>query len=75
MHTPILCTLYTVIVMIIVSLSLTYNITYKFFGDFVDKTTQESYGTGMDFKQPGFLIHIIVFAILIFIPSYIYRKK
>ena len=74
MHNLLLCSLYTVIVMIIVSLSLTYNVTYKLFGGFFGKISQTSYGDGMNFSQPGFLIHIIVFALLIYIPMYFYKN-
>ena len=60
--------------MIIVSLSMTYGITYKLFGKLLGSTTQMSYGDGMNFTQPGFLLHIIVFALLIFVPMYFIKK-
>ena len=69
----LLCTLYTVFVMIIVSLSMTYNITYKLFGKMLGSMSQMSYGEGMKFNQPGFLLHIVVFALLISIPMYYYK--
>ena len=75
MTTLLLCTLYVVIVMVIVSLSLTYKLTYKLFGGLLGETSQLSYGTGMDFNQSGFLLHIIVFALLVGIPMYLYKKN
>jgi hypothetical protein len=69
----LLCTLYAVVVMVIVSLSLTYNITYKLFGKMLGSMGQMSYGTGMSFNQPGFLLHIVVFALLIYVPMYFYK--
>ena len=70
----LLCALYTVVVMIIVSLSITYDITYKLFGKLFGSMGQMSYGSGMKFNQPGFLLHIVVFALLIFAPMYYYKN-
>ena len=74
MNKQLICSLYTVIVMIIVSLSMTYSITYKLFGKLFGSITQTSYGDGMKFNQPGFLLHIIVFALLIYVPMYFYNR-
>ena len=60
--------------MIIVSLSMTYDVTYKLFGSILGSTNQTSYGHGMNFNQRGFLLHIIVFALLIFVPMYFIKK-
>jgi len=54
---------------------MTYGITYKIFGKLLGSTSQISYGDGMNFAQPGFLLHIIVFALLIFIPMYFYKQN
>jgi len=60
--------------MIIVSSSLTYKLTYKLFGSLLGASSQLSYGTGMNFSERGFLLHIIVFALLVGIPMYLYKK-
>ena len=60
--------LYTVLVMVLVSLDGTYSITYNLFGKLVGSKDQTEYGTGMNIKNRGFLLHILVFAILIVIP-------
>jgi hypothetical protein len=60
-----LSTIYTVLVMILVSLDGTYNITHSLFS----KTSQEKYGTGMSFKNNGFILHIIIFTLLILAPN------
>jgi hypothetical protein len=62
-----LITVYIVLAMILVSIEGTYKITYKLFGK-MTKDTQTHYGTGMTFKEPGFWIHIFVFALLVMIP-------
>ena len=64
----ILGILYAVLAMVLVSLTNTYNITYNLFGKLLGSGSQASYGTGNTFKNPGFLLHIVVFAILIAIP-------
>ena len=60
----ILSTLYTTLVMILVSLDGTYNITNGLFGN----GDQKNYGMGMNLKNKGFYIHIVVFTILIVTP-------
>ena len=62
---------YAVLAMVLVSLNNTYNITYNLFGKLVGATSQASYGTGNTFKQPGFLLHILVFAILVAVPMFL----
>jgi len=60
--------LYAVLAMVLVSLNNTYSITYNLFGKLLGSSSQDSYGKGNTFKNPGFLLHIVVFAILIAIP-------
>ena len=60
----IFSTLYTVLVMVLVSLDGTYNITHSLFGN----GNQNSYGMGMNLKNRGFYIHIFLFTILIITP-------
>ena len=63
----LLIILYSVLALVFVSLNNTYQLTYKFFGKFL-KVDQATYGSGNTFKNPGFLIHIVVFALLIGVP-------
>jgi hypothetical protein len=58
-------TIYTVLVMILVSLDGTYSITHSL----CSKTSQEKYGTGMTFKNKGFILHILIFTLLILTPN------
>ena len=66
----ILGIVYAVLAMVLVSLANTYNITYNLFGKLVGSGSQASYGQGNTLKQPGFLIHILVFALLIAVPCF-----
>jgi len=66
----LMCILYTVLAMVIVSLDKTYSITYKLFGNLIGATSMSDYGMGMSFSNKGFLLHILVFAILMAIPMY-----
>jgi hypothetical protein len=58
----VLSTLYTVLVMILVSLDGTYNVTHFILGG------GDDYGVGMSLRSRGFYVHIILFAILIALP-------
>ena len=71
----LLSTLYSVLAMFLVSLDATYNITYTLFGNLVGATDQASYGTGMSIKQKGFLLHLVVFALLIAIPMLVTKNN
>ncbi len=61
-------TLYVVLAMIVVSLSDTYGITKNILSKLGYSYTDEEYGTGSKLKQKGFLLHIIVFAVLVAVP-------
>ena len=63
-----LITLYTVLAFILVSHSGTYKITHSIYSALGGKQDEEDYGTGMDFTNQGFLLHVLVFALLIFVP-------
>jgi hypothetical protein len=71
MTRKILTIIYFILAMILVSLSETYSITHKFFRNLVGNPTQEEYSTGMKISY-GFLIHIILFSILVTIPLFIH---
>ena len=64
----ILTTVYTLFLMILLSLDGTYNLTHTILGRFVGSPSQETYGTGMKLSSPGFIIHLILFAILLVMP-------
>ncbi len=71
MQTPkiiILSTIYTVLLMILISLDGTYNITYSLFGNLLNSKSQNNYGLGMNLKSKGFILHTVLFAILIIVP-------
>ncbi len=70
LNKELLITLLSVFIFIIVSLNLTYKITNNIFGSLVGSDDQTDYGTGFDFSNRGFWIHIIVFAILVFLPMH-----
>ena len=73
MNSQIMCILYAVVVMVIVSLDSVYGLTYKLFGGLVGSGTQDDYATGMQLNEPGFIIHVIVFALLLSLP--LFMKK
>ena len=68
------CLLYTVVIFIIVSLTVTYNITNKLFGKLVGQPDLFSYGTGQSIKNRGFVLHIIVFALLVGAPMFLSKE-
>ena len=70
----LLSVLYVALAMILVSLNGTYKITYSIFGSLLGAKDLSSYGTGMSFKQPGFLLHIVVFAALVAVPMFMCKK-
>ena len=70
----IICLLYTVVVFIIVSLNNTYLITNKLFGNLVKQPNPNLYGVGQTFKNRGFLLHVIVFALLVGAPMFLSKK-
>jgi hypothetical protein len=70
-----LSTLYIVLAMVLVSLDGTYNLTYNVLKIFGFKTKQEKYGIGMKLNQTGFLLHIVVFAVLVAVPMVLCKNK
>ena len=70
-----LSTLYTVLAMILVSLDGTYNITYNILNSLGLKVDQVEYGTGMKLNQKGFLLHVVVFAVLVAVPMVLCKSK
>jgi hypothetical protein len=56
-----------VVLMVIVSLSGTYDITYKLLSTLGFNVDRATYGTGMELTQPGFMLHVFVFAALVFV--------
>ena len=62
----VLSTIYTLLVFLLVSLDGTYNITHFIFGNFIP--ANKDYGKGMSIKNTGFLIHAILFAVLVALP-------
>ena len=67
----LLLVLYLVLAFVLVSLSATYSLTAKLFamGD-----SQVKYGTGQSFSQKGFLIHIVVYALLAALPFFYIKE-
>jgi len=57
--------------MIIVSLDGTYNLTHTLFGNFLGNPSQHDYGRGTSLTSAGFIIHLIIFSILIITPMLI----
>ena len=68
----LMCTLYATLAFILVSLAGTYKLTK---GIFADKDKPDDYGVGQRFDQKGFLLHIVVFALLIFVPMKFNKEK
>ena len=67
----LLLVLYLVLAFVLVSLAPTYTLTGKIFamGD-----SQSTYGTGQTFSQKGFLLHIVVFALLAALPFFYIKE-
>jgi phosphate starvation-inducible membrane PsiE len=63
----LLLIIYLVLAMVLVSLKPTYSLTKKVFGT---KSDEQEYGVGEKFTRMGFLVHIVVFALLASIPFY-----
>ena len=67
-----LSTLYVVLAFVLVSLKGTYSLTKKVFGNMFPKTT---WPNGDDLTNPGFLLHVVVFAILVALPMFFCKSK
>jgi hypothetical protein len=67
----LLLILYLVLAMVIVSLKPTFNLTKKVFGS---GKSEDEYGAGEDFGQMGFILHILVFALLAAVPFFFIKE-
>ena len=63
-----LTVVYTVLLMVLLSLDGTYTLTHTLFGNLIGNPSQDKYGMGMRLTSPGFIIHLIIFTILIVAP-------
>jgi hypothetical protein len=70
----ILTTVYVLILMVLLSLDGTYTLTHTILGRFIGSPSQEKYGTGMKLNSPGFIIHLILFAVFLIIPMMMYNQ-
>ena len=61
--------LYLVLAFVLVSMSGTYTLTGKLFGKSLGP-----WPVGMDIKQPGFWVHVVVFALLVTLPIVFCKK-
>jgi hypothetical protein len=61
--------LYLVLAFVLVSMSGTYTLTGKVFGKSLGP-----WPVGMDIKQPGFWVHVVVFALLVALPMVFCKK-
>jgi hypothetical protein len=61
--------LYLVLAFVLVSMSGTYTLTGKVFGK-----SLSPWPVGMDIKQPGFWVHVVVFALLVALPMVFCKK-
>jgi hypothetical protein len=61
--------------MVLVSIDGTYNITHALFGNLIGVPDQKEYSTGLSLKNKGFLIHVVVFALLIALPMLMCKSE
>ena len=66
MQKPVMISLIATALFIVISLGLTYSTTQKVFGSIVGQPDQ-TYGTGNSFSNRGFLLHAVVFGILMWV--------
>ena len=59
---------YIVAVMVVVTQRRTFDTTFKVVNLFDKKAVRSTYGNGMMLNQLGYLLHIVVFAILVMLP-------
>ena len=59
---------YIVAVMVVVTQRRTFDTTFKVVNLFDKKAVRSTYGYGMMLNQLGYLLHILVFAILVMLP-------
>jgi hypothetical protein len=68
MKRKLLTVIYIILVMVILSMNETYSFTHKIFKQ---TETQEEYSKGMEINSRGFLIHLVIFIILISFPVFV----
>ena len=61
--------------MVLVSLDGTYNLTYNLFGNLIGVNDQSSYGLGLNLKNKGFILHIVLFTILLVTPMLLCKSS
>jgi len=66
-----LSTLYVVLAFVLVSLAGTYNLTKKLF----PKSMTDKWGPGFDFSNKGFIVHTVVFSLLVALPMFFCKNK
>ena len=71
LQAKLLLVVYLVLSMVIVNLKPTYKLTKKVFGS---NSTEDDYGVGQEFSQMGFILHIVVFALLAAIPFFFIKE-
>ena len=59
--------LVSAVVFLIIGYSSTYNATRKVFGGTLKQTSETKYGRGNKITQYGFVIHALVFAVVMFL--------
>ena len=57
----------SVLVFIVIGYGATYDATRGVFGKLVSQTDAGSYGQGNTFKQRGFIIHALVFGVIMYL--------
>ena len=62
---------YILLCFVLVSLKQTYTFTK---GIFSPKKSHTKYGTGMELSQNGFLLHAVVFTVLVAVPFYFVKE-
>ena len=67
-----LSTLYVVLAFVLVSLKGTYSLTKKIFAS---KSATDSWGPGFDPSNKGFIVHAVVFALLVALPMFFCKSK
>ena len=70
----IISTVYVTLVMILLSLDGTYNITQTLLGNFIGNPSKDVYGKGMKLTSPGFIVHTFLFVLLIVSPMMMYNQ-
>ena len=66
MQKPVMISLIATALFIVISLGLTYSTTQKVFGSIVGQTDVK-YGSGNGFSNRGFLLHAVVFGVLMWV--------